>query len=27
MTGKLRVAGDLVFALRLLSFFDRPKPA
>jgi len=26
MTGKLRVAGDLVFALRLLSFFDRPKP-
>ena len=27
MTGRLRVAGDLVFALRLLSFFDRPKPA
>ena len=26
MTGRLRVAGDLVFALRLLSFFDRPKP-
>jgi len=26
MTGKLRVAGDLVFALRLLSFFDRPRP-
>jgi putative sterol carrier protein len=27
MSGRLRVAGDLVFALRLLSFFDRPKPA
>jgi len=27
MTGRLRVAGDMVFALRLLSFFDRPKPA
>jgi putative sterol carrier protein len=27
MTGRLRVAGDLVFSLRLLSFFDRPKPA
>jgi len=25
-SGRLRVAGDLVFALRLLSFFDRPKP-
>lgn len=25
MTGRLRVAGDLVFSLRLLSFFDRPK--
>jgi putative sterol carrier protein len=26
MTGKLRAAGDLMFATRLMTFFDRPKP-
>ena len=26
MTGKLRAAGDLMFATRMMTFFDRPKP-
>jgi putative sterol carrier protein len=25
MTGKLRAAGDLMFATRMMTFFDRPK--
>lgn len=26
MAGKLRIAGDVMFASRLMSFFDTPKP-
>jgi putative sterol carrier protein len=27
MRGKLKVKGDIMFATRVMSFFDRPKPA
>jgi len=27
MSGKLKISGDLMFSLRIMSFFDRPKAA